>query len=101
MKVAVLGAGSWGTTVAAQLSVNAEAILWAREPEVVEAIRTRHENPVFLPGFTLPDVLRGPATSKKPWTVPTSSSLPCHHASIGRCSSWPDRTCHPASSWSA
>jgi glycerol-3-phosphate dehydrogenase (NAD(P)+) len=54
MKVAVLGAGSWGTTLAAHVSENAEVVLWAREPEVADAVRTRHENPIFLPGFGLP-----------------------------------------------
>ena len=39
MNVAVLGAGSWGTTIAAPVSGNARTVLWAREPEVVEAIR--------------------------------------------------------------
>lgn len=57
MKVAVLGAGSWGTTLAAQLSANAETVLWAREPEVVDHVCTSHENPTFLPGFALPAAL--------------------------------------------
>jgi glycerol-3-phosphate dehydrogenase (NAD(P)+) len=57
MKVAVLGAGSWGTTLAAQVAANAETMLWALEAGVVDAIRTSHENPVFLPGFALPDQL--------------------------------------------
>ena len=58
MNVAVLGAGSWGTTIAALVSGNAPTVLWAREPEVVEAIQTNHENPRFLPGFALPAALR-------------------------------------------
>lgn len=58
MKVAVLGAGSWGTTLAAQVAVNAQTVLWAREPEVAEAIRTTHENPMFMPGFALPSAMR-------------------------------------------
>jgi glycerol-3-phosphate dehydrogenase (NAD(P)+) len=57
MKVAVLGAGSWGTTLAAQLSTNAETVLWAREPEVVDHITAQHENPTFLPGYVLPSAL--------------------------------------------
>jgi glycerol-3-phosphate dehydrogenase (NAD(P)+) len=57
MKVAVLGAGSWGTTVASQVSVNAETVLWARETEVVDAIGATRENSMFLSGFTLPDAL--------------------------------------------
>jgi glycerol-3-phosphate dehydrogenase (NAD(P)+) len=58
VKVAVLGAGSWGTTLASSLSSQAETMVWAREPEVADAISSRHENPVFLPGFVLPDPLR-------------------------------------------
>lgn len=58
MKVAVLGAGSWGTTLAARLSARSDTIVWAREPEVVEAISQRHENPLFLSGFSLPPALR-------------------------------------------
>ena len=52
--VAVLGAGSWGTTLADLLARKGHAVrLWAHEPEVVEAITTRRENPIFLPGCAL------------------------------------------------
>lgn len=54
MRVAVIGAGSWGTTVASVLSEHCDTTLWAREPEVAEAITGRRENPRFLPGFSLP-----------------------------------------------
>ncbi len=37
----------------ALLRAGRDAILWAREPEVVEAIRTRHENPAYLSGIAL------------------------------------------------
>lgn len=59
MMIAVLGAGSWGTTLANLLARKAEAQvrIWAYEPEVVEAINSRHENPVFLPGTALDDRL--------------------------------------------
>jgi glycerol-3-phosphate dehydrogenase (NAD(P)+) len=58
MRVAVLGAGSWGTVIASMASAGATTTLWAREPEVVEAIEQRHENDTFLPGFALPERLR-------------------------------------------
>ena len=58
MRVAVIGAGSWGTTVASLLSVRSDTVLWAREPEVVATINARHENPLFLPGVPLPPTLR-------------------------------------------
>ncbi len=56
--VAVIGAGSWGTTVAAIMSGHAPTTLWGRNPELVDAIATRHENPAYLPGIALPEGLR-------------------------------------------
>ena len=57
--VAVLGAGSWGTTLADLLArKGTEVRLWAYEPEVVEAINTRHENALFLAGCPLAPSLR-------------------------------------------
>ena len=57
--VAVLGAGSWGTTLANLLVGKGETVrLWAYEPEVVEAINRTHENPLFLPGVRLSADLR-------------------------------------------
>jgi glycerol-3-phosphate dehydrogenase (NAD(P)+) len=57
--VAVLGAGSWGTTLANLLAGKGETVrLWAYEPEVVEAINRTHENPLFLPGVRLGANLR-------------------------------------------
>ena len=52
--VAVLGAGSWGTTLANLLAAKGQDVrIWAYEPDVVEAINRTHENPVFLPGVQL------------------------------------------------
>ena len=58
LTVAVLGGGSWGTTVAHLSAHNAETHLFSRRPEVVETINERHENPVYLPGFQLHPELR-------------------------------------------
>ena len=58
MRVAVIGGGAWGTTMAAMVSARADVVLWAREVEVVQAVNTRHENTVFLPGVDLPASLR-------------------------------------------
>jgi glycerol-3-phosphate dehydrogenase (NAD(P)+) len=51
---AVVGAGAWGTALA-QVCVRAglSATIWAREPEVAQAINQTHENPLFLPGVAL------------------------------------------------
>ena len=56
--VAVIGAGSWGTALAALIARHgARAVLWGRDPQAVEAIASRHENPRYLPGIPLPDAL--------------------------------------------
>lgn len=55
-RVAVVGAGSWGTAFAIVLAdAGNDVVLWARRPELADAITTRHENPDYLPGITLPD----------------------------------------------
>jgi glycerol-3-phosphate dehydrogenase (NAD(P)+) len=57
-RAAVLGTGSWGTAFAAVLAdAGTETVLWARRPELAEAVRTTHENPDYLPGVRLPDAL--------------------------------------------
>jgi len=62
-KIGVLGAGAWGTALAAAaLKAGRETILWAREPEVVNAVNVRHENSIFLPGVALDPKLQ--ATSE-------------------------------------
>ena len=58
VQVAVIGGGSWGTALAALLAQKGHATrLWAREEEVVQQIKERGENEVFLPGIALPDTL--------------------------------------------
>ena len=53
----VIGGGAWGTALALVCArAGLKTTLWAREPEVVEQIRTERENTPFLPGFTLFDV---------------------------------------------
>jgi glycerol-3-phosphate dehydrogenase (NAD(P)+) len=57
-RAAVLGAGSWGTAFS-QVLVDAgtETVLWARRPELADAIATRHVNVDYLPDVRLPDEL--------------------------------------------
>ncbi len=53
-RVAVVGAGSWGTTLANLLCERGdEAVLWAFEPEVAEEINRRHRNDLYLPDAPL------------------------------------------------
>lgn len=53
-RIAVIGAGAWGTALALVVCrAGRQAILWAREREVMEAILKRRENTPFLPGIVL------------------------------------------------
>lgn len=60
--VAVVGAGAWGTALAQVAAAAGRAVtLWAREPEVVEGVNHQQENPLFLPGIRLNQVIRATA----------------------------------------
>ncbi len=65
MKVAVLGAGSWGTTLASLLSPGHEVVLWARDAEVAEEVEQEHRNEAYLPGFVLGSSLRATADPER------------------------------------
>ncbi len=58
MRVAVIGAGSWGTTVAALASTNTPTVLWSRRAELAGQINANHVNADYLPAFQLPRELR-------------------------------------------
>lgn len=58
-RIAVLGAGSWGTTFAKLLcEAGNDVTLWARRPEVAASVNERRENAGYLPGVVLPERLR-------------------------------------------
>ncbi len=59
--VSVLGAGAWGTALAALASARADALLWARAPEVADAIGRARRNPRHLSDIELPSALRATA----------------------------------------
>ena len=62
MRITVLGAGSWGTTVAAVLTRrDHDSLIWARNPDTAREITEEHTNAAYLPGFSLPRRLRGTA----------------------------------------
>jgi glycerol-3-phosphate dehydrogenase (NAD(P)+) len=61
IRVAVIGAGSWGTTVAALAAQNAPTTLWARRSELAKEIDQAHRNGDYLADFTLPSQLRATA----------------------------------------
>ncbi len=53
-RLGVIGGGAWGTAMAQVIaSDGSDVLLWAREPEVVEAVNANHDNPYFLPGLPL------------------------------------------------
>jgi glycerol-3-phosphate dehydrogenase (NAD(P)+) len=54
MNIGILGAGAWGTALAAALARRHAVTLWAREPGLPEALRRERENKQFLPGVALP-----------------------------------------------
>lgn len=61
-KICVLGAGSWGTALAALLGKNEyRVVLWGREEDGVEEIATLRENRRFLPGVVVPDTVTSTA----------------------------------------
>jgi glycerol-3-phosphate dehydrogenase (NAD(P)+) len=58
-KFAVVGAGAWGTALAAHAARLEHAVtLWALEREVADEIHTRHSNSIYLPGLPLPQNLQ-------------------------------------------
>jgi len=61
MRIAVIGAGSWGTAVAGMTGSHHSVALWARRPELAEAIDRDHANPDYLPDFRLPDAVSATA----------------------------------------
>lgn len=61
-RVAVLGAGSWGTTFAKILcDAGGDVTLWARRGELAREIRETSRNSDYLPGINLPTSLRATA----------------------------------------
>ncbi len=53
-RVAVVGAGSWGTALAVLLAANGHEVkLWARSPALAGSLRARRENREYLPGILL------------------------------------------------
>lgn len=53
VRVTVLGAGSWGTTVASLVAPRHPTVLWARSPELAKAVNDEHRNPSYLSEYPL------------------------------------------------
>ena len=58
MKIAILGAGAWGTALAINLAARHAVSLWARDPSQIEAMQSRRANDRYLPGCGFPDALQ-------------------------------------------
>jgi glycerol-3-phosphate dehydrogenase (NAD(P)+) len=58
MRIAVVGAGGWGTALAMLLvSTGHQVRLWVRRAALYEQLKAKRENPSYLPGVTLPEAL--------------------------------------------
>ena len=68
--VAVIGGGSWGTTVAHLAAHNVETVLWARHAETVDAINTHHQNPAISTASTSTRRSPQPVTSLRRFVTP-------------------------------
>lgn len=58
MRVCVLGAGAWGTALAASIAPRHDTLLWARDAAQAALIDRSRRNERYLPGFGLPEALR-------------------------------------------
>jgi glycerol-3-phosphate dehydrogenase (NAD(P)+) len=57
MKIALLGAGAWGTALAIAFAGKHQVTLWSRETDVADDLRTTRENHRFFPGYRLPETV--------------------------------------------
>lgn len=58
MKIAVLGAGAWGSALGIALSPRHEITLWCRDPQQGSQLAAARVNARYLPGFAIPAVVR-------------------------------------------
>ena len=62
MRIAILGAGAWGSALAISLSRRHQINLWTKNPDHATQMNTDRINQAFLPGYALPESLRITAT---------------------------------------
>ncbi|WP_374631106.1 NAD(P)H-dependent glycerol-3-phosphate dehydrogenase [Ferrovibrio sp.] len=60
-RIGVIGGGAWGTALAALAAEGGDAMLWARNADVVADVNGRHCNSLYLPDIALPANLRATA----------------------------------------
>src|SRR5215467_11198537 len=57
--IAIIGAGGWGTALAVTMARDERDVrLWAYESYLVETVIATRENPIYLPGVSIPDSVR-------------------------------------------
>jgi glycerol-3-phosphate dehydrogenase (NAD(P)+) len=61
-RVAVLGAGAWGTSIASVLAARLDVTLWARDPAQAEALARTRRNERYLPGVEIPAAVKVTST---------------------------------------
>ena len=68
IKIAVLGAGSWGTALASLTARHAyPTLIWGRNVEQIKAINEQHENTRYLPGIPYLKACTRVATCRRLW----------------------------------
>lgn len=81
-KLAIIGAGSWGTALACHLANNGHTLsLWAYEPEICKTIQDKRENTTFLPGFHLSTNIKATSSLTEALTgcIYCLMVVPCQH----------------------
>ena len=63
--MSVIGAGSWGTTVAHLASQNGPTVLWSRRKDLADQINEEHENGEYLSGYRLHRHLRATSSMEE------------------------------------
>lgn len=58
MRIAVVGAGAWGSAIAIHMAHQHEVVLWARDPAQADRLAIDRENKRYLPGLVFPENLQ-------------------------------------------
>ena len=82
-KIAVIGAGAWGTAIAIALGRKGshQVSLWAYEKEVIDSITAKRTNDLFLPGLPIPEPVRATSSFQEALAGAeiVVSVMPSHH----------------------
>lgn len=81
MKLAVLGAGAWGTALAVNFACHHRVSLWSRHREAAQTISATRENTRYLPGFTIPDSVH--VCSDLPVAIDRADAVVCAVPMVG------------------